>query len=134
MGRFLIGAGMFTLGVFVGIQGMPAFSAQVRTNNLTKLMRVDLGDSCQGKEVIVELNDLGPGTSGKHYHPGYSFAYVLQGSQTTFIDGKVPRTSRAGDVFYEPPMEVSASESVTGIKMVTVRLLEKGQPETTRVP
>ena len=122
------------LGVAVGSMTLPALSAQVRTTNVTKLMITDLAGWCDGKEMVVEINSSTPGTSGKHYHPGHSFNYVIEGAQIVSAEGSPSRTIRAGEVFHEAPMTVSTSESPSSTKMVTVRILEKGKPETVYLP
>ncbi len=125
---------IFILGAVGGSLIVPAISAQVRNTNTTRLMAMDLAGWCDGKEVIVELNASSPGTSGKHYHPGHTFSYVIEGAQTVSVEGGSSKTFRAGEVFHEAPMEVSTSAGPSSIKMFTVRLLEKGKPETVRVP
>ena len=37
------------------------------------LLTTALGGWSDGKAVTVELNETGPGTSGRHYHPAHSF-------------------------------------------------------------
>src|SRR5262245_24078793 len=97
MGNLLRSVSIFAIGVIVGSLTVPALSAQVRSAKVTRLITTDLA-GCDGKEVIVELNEYGPGTNGTHYHPGHSFAYVIEGSQIITVEGKAARTLRAGDV------------------------------------
>ena len=61
----------FAIGLFIGQLTAPVVSAQFRTVKTTRLLTKDLASWCDGKEVSVELNEAGPGTSGKHYHPGH---------------------------------------------------------------
>src|SRR5262249_8539434 len=63
----------FAAGIAVGHLGVPALSAQFRSVKTTSVLTRDLTGWCDGKELTVELNDAGPGSSGKHYHPAHSF-------------------------------------------------------------
>ena len=127
---------IFALGVAVGSLAIPASSAPsapVRKTTVTRLMTTDLAGWCDGKEMIIEINASTSGTSGPHYHPGHSFNYVIGGTQLVTAEGSPPRTYRAGEVFPEAPMTSSTSESPSPTRMVTVRILEKGKPETVYV-
>jgi oxalate decarboxylase/phosphoglucose isomerase-like protein (cupin superfamily) len=134
MGNVLRSAAIFGIGVAVGSLTIPALSAQFRSANVTRLITTDLTGFCDGKEVIVELNEYGPGTNGKHYHPGHSFGYVTEGSQTITVEGQAAKTFRAGDVSHEEPNQVHTSENSATVKLFLLRILEKGKPETVRVP
>ena len=100
---------------------------------LTELKRVDLGSWCEGKEVVISIEQIGPQHQGKHSHPAYSFAWMMEGSQTRYVDGKPPQTFRVGDVTQENPGEISESDILTPTKVLLFRILQKGQPPTTRV-
>jgi quercetin dioxygenase-like cupin family protein len=100
---------------------------------LTELKRVDLGSWCQGKEVVISTEEIAPQHQGKHSHPAFSFAWMIEGSQTRFVDGKPPQTFQVGDVTQEDPGEISESDILTPTKVLLFRILQKGQPATTRV-
>ncbi|MEN8158504.1 MAG: cupin domain-containing protein [Myxococcota bacterium] len=71
----------------------------------------------------------GESKTGKHYHPGGEFGFVLSGSAVVTSEGTAPRTLRAGDSFYQPPMEWHVvSTGPAGAKTVVFRVLEQGQP------
>lgn len=72
------GAVLFAAGVVVGSFAVATLTAQLRTGKTKILQTTDLSGSCDGKQVVVELNEFGPGTSGKHYHPGHSFTWILR--------------------------------------------------------
>src|SRR5262249_1087473 len=92
----------FALGVLVASLAMPSRSAQLRrTGKTATLITTDLANWCDGKQVAVELNEFGPGTSGRHYHPGHSFTWILDGSETYAVDGKPSRVVKPGDVLHE---------------------------------
>ena len=125
---------IFIVGIIVGSLTVPALSAQVREATVTRLMTLDLAGFCDGKQVLVDVVENGPGSSGKHYHPGYAFGYVIDGSQTSTPESGPPVTVKAGDFTYELPMQVSTSETTSTFKVFGVRLVEKGKPTTVRVP
>ena len=101
--------------------------------SLTELKRVDLGSWCEGKEAVISLEQIAPQHQSKHFHPAYSFAWMIEGSQVRYVQGKPPQTFRVGDVTQENPGEVSESDILTPTKVLLFRILQKGQPATTRV-
>ena len=122
----------FLCGFLLSTLGLPVLTAQFRANQRTELLKTDL-TGCPGKEVVVELNELEPGTSGKHYHQGHSLTYVLEGSEIYRREGKPETVTKRGDVLHEAPMEVPSKENAVAVKLLTVRILEKGKPLTVRV-
>jgi len=132
--RMLRTACTFVLGAIMGSSAIPAVNAQLRDIATTRLLTVDLAGWCEGKEATVELTEAGTGTSAKHYHPAHSFTYVLQGSEEQVLEGKPSKTVRAGEVLHEEPMEVHTSSNQSPIKLLTVRIVEKGKPASVRVP
>ena len=116
-----------------------AFISTVHAQNggggtLTELKRVDLGPWCDGKEAVISIEQIAPQHQSRHSHPAYSFAWMIEGSQTRFVDGKPAQTFHVGDVTQENPGEISESEILTPTKVLLFRILQKGQPATTRVP
>ena len=109
---------------------VPAVRAQ---GKVTELKRVDLGSWCDGKEAVISIEEIAPQHQSKHSHPAYSFAWMLEGSQTRFVDGKPPQTFHVGDVTQENPGEISESDILTPTKVLLFRILQKGQPATTRI-
>ena len=91
----------FVLGILAGCLAMRSVYAQSRTGKTVTLLTTDLAGWCDGKEVTVELNEFGPGTSGKHYHPGHSFTWILEGSETYAVEGKPSKTVKSGEVLHE---------------------------------
>jgi len=134
MEKMLRSAAIFVIGVAVGSLTFPALSQQVRTLKTTRLMTTDLAGFCDGKEVVVDYSEVEPGASAKHYHPGYSFGYVIEGSETSTQEGRPPTVIHKGEVLLEQPMQVNVSENSAAAKTVTFRILEKGKPESVRVP
>jgi quercetin dioxygenase-like cupin family protein len=120
--------------MLIGHLAIPTMYAQFRTVNTTRVLTADLADWCDGKEVTVELNEAGPGTSGKHYHPAHSFTYIIEGSETYALDGQVSKTVRAGDVLHEPPTQVHTVDNLSRVKLLVVRVIEKGKQATVQLP
>ena len=122
------------LGILIGQTLNPRLSAQQvrRTVKTARLLTTDLGEYCNGKEVTVELNEIGPGTSGRHYHPGHSFTYVLQGSEDYALDEAPSKIVRTGDVLYEPPMKLHTVDNSEPVKLLVVRVIDKGKEATVR--
>jgi quercetin dioxygenase-like cupin family protein len=109
---------------------IPSAHAQGR---VTELKRVDLGSWCEGKEAVISLEEIAPQHQSKHFHPAYSFAWMIEGSQVRYVDGQAPHTFRVGDVTQENPGEISESDILTPTKVLLFRILQKGQPGTTRL-
>jgi quercetin dioxygenase-like cupin family protein len=129
--RLVLGVLIFALGLAAGVVGSGLAAQQQRTTDITRLMKKDL-EGCEGKEVLVSVLSAGPGTSGYHYHPGESFTYVLEGTQTREAKGEETTTSCPGGFIYDGPMQVHRTENTTSVKLLIVRVLEKGKPESIR--
>jgi hypothetical protein len=100
---------------------------------VTQLKHVDLGEWCPGKELTVATEQIGPQHQTRHYHNAYSFAWMIEGSQTRMVEGKPVESFKVGDVVVEAPREVSESEILTPTKVLLVRIAEKGKPLTVRI-
>jgi len=109
---------------------VPSLRAQ---GKVTELKRVDLGSWCDGKEAVISIEEIAPQHQSKHSHPAYSFAWMLEGSQVRFVEGKPPQTFNVGDVTQESPGEISESDILTPTRVLLFRILQKGQPATTRI-
>jgi hypothetical protein len=101
---------------------------------LTQLKRVDLGEWCPGKEVTISIEEISPQHQSKHYHNAYSFAWMIEGSQTRMVEGRPTESFKVGDVVEEAPREVSESDILTPTKVLLFRIAEKGKPLTIRTP
>ena len=89
------------------------------------------------KEVTVFAFELAPGArTGKHYHPGQEFIYVLDGEGTIEAAGKPPVDLKPGVGVYfqsDPAKPTYVHEAVNlspskPLKLVTTLITEKGQP------
>jgi quercetin dioxygenase-like cupin family protein len=125
---------VFTLTAFLAGCVCASFMSSAHAQgSLTELKRVDLGSWCEGKEAVISVEQIAPQHQSKHFHPAYSFAWMIEGSQVRYVDGKPSQTFRAGDVTQENPGEVSESDILTPTKVLLFRILQKGQPATTRL-
>ena len=124
---------VFFIGALLGSQGFAVISAQ-SSRNTVRVMQRDLGGWCDGKEVIVDISEQGPGPGARHYHHAHSFTLMLEGSRDVIADGEAPHTIKAGEIHYETPMMVNATNNTSPVKVVTFRIQEKGKPETVTVP
>jgi quercetin dioxygenase-like cupin family protein len=125
---------VFCAGLMAGRFLIPtAVAAQTRSGRTTNLMTTDLSGWCDGKEVTVEVNDFGPGTSGRHYHPGHSFTWILEGSESYTLEGQPARNVTTGDLLHEAPMQVHTLENQAPVKLLVLRVAEKGKLATVRL-
>jgi quercetin dioxygenase-like cupin family protein len=125
---------MSLLAFVAGIVCASMFTAAHAQGQLNELKRVDLGAWCEGKEAVISIETIAPQHQSKHFHPAYSFAWMIEGSQVRYVDGKPPQRFRVGDVTQENPGEISESDILTPTKVLLFRILQKGQPPTTRLP
>jgi quercetin dioxygenase-like cupin family protein len=122
------------LGIVLGALGDRFLSAQQQSIKRTELLKTDL-EGMTGKEGIMYIAELAPGAvTGKHFHPGPEFAYILDGSLTLEPQGQAPQTFKAGEAFHNPAKIVhdAKNASTTAPAKVLVFLVgEKGQPLAT---
>ena len=119
------------VGIAIGMIRSQLINAQQSPVKTTVLQKVD-PTGIEGKEGIVALAEIAPGTvGGKHYHPGHEFVYVLDGSLILEIEGKPPVTYKAGDTWYLSPKQVHYSKNVSTtapFKVLAFTIVGKGQP------
>jgi quercetin dioxygenase-like cupin family protein len=102
-----------------------AAKAQAPGIRRTDLQRHDL--FAPGREVIqnrVEISLEAPLI--RHKHPGEEIIYVLEGWLEYLIDGREPRTYRAGEALLVPAEIVHAVRG-DGTELATY-VIEKGKP------
>ena len=72
-------------------------------DKVSVLMKQRLPDMA-GKEATVLTVDYAPGAASEsHVHPGSVFAYVLEGTVVTRLEGEPPNTYTKGQSWYESP-------------------------------
>src|SRR6476661_7125120 len=124
---------MFTL-LLLPLSTSGNADAQVAKAKETPLMSKALPD-VPGKEAVVETVVLSPGeVVPAHRHDADVFAYVLEGSMITQVEGGKPQTVHAGEAFYESPTDVhiaSRNASTTQpAKLLVFYVKAKGTPPT----
>lgn len=94
------------LGAVLGVLGSRMLNAQEGLKSGTILQRTDLA-SAKGMEAILVLREVPPGKeSGKHTQSGNEIVYILDGSVTLEVQGKPPKTLKAGEAFTTGPGQV----------------------------
>jgi quercetin dioxygenase-like cupin family protein len=128
---------VLALGMGAGWFGHQYLSAQQAPVTRTVLLRTDLA-GVEGKETVLVVADIAPGaTTGKHWHAGQEFAYVLEGSLRLVADGKTAVTLTPGEAIQQPPRQVHEGQNTSAtapVKVLAFYIAEKGQPLTTAVP
>ena len=125
----------FTLGAVIAVSiARQAFAQEgvTRTVILKESLEAD-----PTKEVTVFVFELKPGgRTGKHYHPGQEFIYVLEGEGRIEEAGKPPVDLKPGVGVYfrsDPAKPTYVHEGINlsqtnSLKLVTTLITEKGQP------
>jgi len=122
-------------GLALSLVGQRSANAQEGLTR-TVLMKKDL-EADPKKEVTVFVGEFKPGAkSGKHYHPGQEFIYVLEGQGVMEEVGKPPVDMKPGVLLYfqsDPANPTYVHEATNlsktaGMKLLVTLITEKGQP------
>ena len=98
------------VGIALGVIGLQILNAQAPITR-TELMKADL-EGIEGEQAVVAVVEFAPGSvAGKHYHPEYEFAYVLEGSLIVEPEGQPPVTFGPGQVIYNPLNRVHVAKN-----------------------
>jgi len=120
-----------TVGIAMGWFAVKGVSGYPEAVKRTVLLRTDLAGT-EGQEGVMWLIEIAPGAAtGKHYHPGQEFVYVLEGAGRTDMEGKPTAIVHAGEALYLAPRQVhnTTNESATATaKALVVYVGPKGQP------
>jgi quercetin dioxygenase-like cupin family protein len=124
---------IFAVAIAVAMTGRAlAQEGVTRTVLLKKPLEAD-----PKKEVTVFMAEFKPGArTGKHYHPGQEFIYVVEGEGRIEQAGKPPVELKPGMAIYfesDPAKPTYVHEGINtsktkGLKLVTTLITEKGQP------
>ncbi|MFL5497371.1 MAG: cupin domain-containing protein [Gemmatimonadaceae bacterium] len=108
--------------------------AQQPESKRTDLQRYDL--SIPGREVVQVRVDFDPGyVAPRHTHFGEEIIYVLEGTLVYEVEGRSPKTYKAGDVLVVPAGAIHSVTNVgtsNGAELATY-VVEKGKPLITFV-
>jgi quercetin dioxygenase-like cupin family protein len=132
-----VGLAVLTLAAGVALFSIAPRSASAQDGlTRTVLIKKDL-EADPKKEVTVFIAEYKPGAkSGKHYHPGQEFIYVLEGQGVMEEVGKAPVDMKPGVLLYfqsDPAKPTYVHEATNlsktaGMKLVVTLITEKGQP------
>ena len=123
------------VGIVVGVLGSEMLNAQQGLTR-TVILKTDL-EGLTGKEGNMFVAEYTPGArSGKHYHPGHEFIYVLEGHGVMEEVGKPPVELKpdVGLFFRSDPQKptyVHAAKNLSNtdrMKLLVVLVTDKGQP------
>jgi quercetin dioxygenase-like cupin family protein len=124
---------IFTVAIGLALGGAaPAQEGVTRTVLLKKPLEADAK-----KEVTIFMAEFKPGArTGKHYHPGQEFIYVVEGEGRIEEAGKPPLELKPGMAIYfesDPAKPTYVHEGINTsktktLKLVTTLITEKGQP------
>jgi quercetin dioxygenase-like cupin family protein len=124
------------VGIGAGVIGTMVLSAQQPSMKRTPILTTDL-EGLPGKQGTMFLAEYEPAArSGKHYHPGHEFIYVLEGSGVMEEVGKPPAVMKPGVAFYflsspDNPSYVHEARNLSTtepMKLLVVLVTDKGQP------
>lgn len=95
----------------------------------TELQRGQVAGESEVELIMGLVERTGQSTSGKHYHPGGEFGFVLEGTATIISENGPPLTVEAGSSFYQPPGEWHIVKTGAGdTKALVFRAVRKGDP------
>lgn len=111
-------------------------AAPSASEGVVHLVMTQVLPSQPGTDVTVVTVDYPPGGStAPHEHPGYTYAYVLQGAVVSELDRQKPATYKAGEMWAETPHEhhmVSKNASTSEpARLLVFFLAPHGVPLTT---
>jgi quercetin dioxygenase-like cupin family protein len=83
-----------------------------------------------GYQTVMGFAEIAPGTcAGRHTHPGIETSYILEGEEVLKVDGKPDQHLKAGDPIQIPAgVPHDGCTTTTGVKVLTVHVIEKGKP------
>jgi quercetin dioxygenase-like cupin family protein len=97
----------------------------------TMLTRID-DPGTPAYEAVMAIAELAPGaSSGKHFHHGVEFGYILEGSVELEHEGRPTVTAKAGDTFKNDVVAATHNAKNPGsapAKILAIYLVEKGKP------
>ena len=120
---------IIALGIMVGGSGtkLNARQASIKRSVLLKTEMAGV----QGMDGYIVDVEIAPGAqSGRHYHPGHEFGYVLDGEGVLELDGSPPVPLKKGVSTHIDPKVVHNGKNTgtTPLKLVVFYVLERGQP------
>ena len=121
---------VLAVGIAMGAVGNQALHAQPASIKRTVLFKSEM-TGVQGRDGYVMSVELAPlAQSGKHYHPGHEFNYVLEGEGVLEAEGEHPLPLKKGVSAHIEPRVVHnvKNTSAAPLRVVVFYVLERGQP------
>ena len=125
------------LAVLVGVVAIQAQAPAPSAIKRNVLVKADMPAMGPMDGYVVEVEIAPGGQSGRHYHPGHEFGYVLSGEETLEIDGKPPAIVKAGMPVHIDPGVIHNGKNNSAtqpLKLVVVYVLEQGKPVAIPAP
>ena len=114
---------------------LPALLMPVLAQQGAKRTPLGTIDFLPGYQAVMGLSEIAPGTCiGRHTHPGISNSYVLEGETVLKVDGKPDQHLKAGDPVQIPAGVPHDDCTTSGVKYLTVHIVEKGKPLRSPAP
>ena len=128
--RTLAASLAITLAAFATVLVSPVASAQASGMSAKPLLRTTLSDDTSKDTVMLAVEIAAGGTTGRHYHHGDEYAFVLQGTLELAADGRETRRVTAGDAFHNPRGLIHEAKNAgdTPVRLHVVFVVDKGKP------
>lgn len=100
-----------------------------KNGGFLELQRAEVIDAHEFEAIMGLIERSGESVSGKHYHPGGEFGFVIEGTVTITSEKEPRQILNAGDSFYQRAGEWHiVSTASEGAKTVVFRVVKDGQP------
>ena len=109
---------------------LPALLTSVLAQQIITTTTLETIDFPPGYQTVMGLAEIVPGTcGGRHTHPGIETSYVLEGEEVLKVQGKPDQLLKAGDSIQIPAgVPHYGCTTASGVKVLTVHVVEKGKP------
>jgi quercetin dioxygenase-like cupin family protein len=122
---------VLVVGLVAGAIGGQALTAQQQPITRTLLLKTENPSGIEGMEAYVTLVEIAPGAqSGKHYHLGTDFMYILDGSGILEMEGQSPVLLKQGQVFPTRPKLVHYFRNASAtapVKILGFQVVKNGE-------
>lgn len=117
----------FAVGIALGLLADTAIGKQ--HVKVSPLLKSDLAGN-EGRVLMMAIAEFAPGIAlPNHFHPGEELGHLMEGSGVLMMEGQPDKRLKQGGAFYIPSRKVhQARVSGTGLRMLSIRIHEKGQP------
>jgi quercetin dioxygenase-like cupin family protein len=104
--------------------------AQIVWLSAKPLLRTSLSDDTSKDTVMLAVEIAAGGTTGRHFHHGDEYAFVLQGTLELVAEGRETRRVTVGDAFHNPRGLIHEAKNAgdTPVRLHIVFVVDKGKP------